>query len=129
MLLFMTNWIKICLLILMITMKSCQKFYKMLKIYNYAEKKFKGVGDWGYSTQKFFFLLLSRYYLQSISRYKCTNCQLKKNKNMCNHTPPPPRQGVNGAPFVPKLYASSGRKISKCIEGGSIKFTTLVDYI
>ena len=33
MLQFMTNWIKICLLILMITMKSCQKFYKTLKIY------------------------------------------------------------------------------------------------
>ena len=37
---FMTNWIKICLLILMITMKSCQKFYKMLKIYICRKKKF-----------------------------------------------------------------------------------------
>ena len=45
---------------------------------------------------------------------------------MCN---PPPPQGVNGAPYVPKLYASSGIDISKCIEGGSMKFTTLVDYI
>ena len=38
-------------------------------------------------------------------------------------------QGVNGAPYVPKLYASSGKDISKCIEGGSMKFTILVDYI
>ena len=43
---------------------------------------------------------------------------------MCN-----PPQGVNGAPYVPKLYASSGIDISKCIEGGSMKYTTLVDYI
>ena len=48
-------------------------------------------------------------------------------KNLCN--PPPPPQGVNGAPYVPILYASSGINISKCIEGGSMKFTTLVDYI
>ena len=46
---------------------------------------------------------------------------------MCN--PPPPPQGVNGAPYVPKLYASSGIDISKCIEGGNRKFTTLVDHI
>ena len=26
-----------------------------------------------------------------------------------------PPQGVNGAPYVPKLYASSGKDISKCI--------------
>ena len=45
---------------------------------------------------------------------------------MCN---PPPPQGVNGAPYVPKLYASSGKDISKYIEGGSMKLTTLVDYI
>ena len=43
---------------------------------------------------------------------------------MCN-----PPQGVNGAPYVPKLYESSGIDISKCIEGGSIKLTTLVHYI
>ena len=41
---------------------------------------------------------------------------------MCNP------QGVNGASYVPKLYASSGIDISKCIEGGSIKCTTLVHY-
>ena len=55
----------------------------------------------------------------------CTYGQLKKKlTNMCN---PPPPQGVNGAPYVPKLYASSGIDISKCIEGGSMKFTTTVD--
>ena len=43
-------------------------------------------------------------------------------------TPPPPRQGVNDARYVPKLYASSGIAISKCIEGGSMKLATLVDY-
>ena len=42
---------------------------------------------------------------------------------MCNSP------GVNGAPYDPKLYASSGIDISKCIRGGSMKFTTLVDYI
>ena len=52
----------------------------------------------------------------------CTYSQLKKKLYV---TP----QGVNGAPFVPKLYASSRIDISKCIEGGSMKFTTLVDYI
>ena len=54
---------------------------------------------------------------------------------MCS--PPPPGVGdlpylkyVNGAPYVPKLYASIGKDISKCIEGGrSMKLTTLVDYI
>ena len=30
--------------------------------------------------------------------------------------------------YVPKWYASSGIDISKCIEGGSTKLTTLVDY-
>ena len=43
---------------------------------------------------------------------------------MCNPSP----QGINGAPYVTKLYASSGIDISKCIEGGSIQFTTLVEY-
>ena len=38
-------------------------------------------------------------------------------------------QGVNGAPYVRNLYASSGKDISKCIEGGTMKLTTLVDYI
>ena len=42
-------------------------------------------------------------------------------------TPPP--QGVNGAPYAPKLYSSSGKDISKCIEGESMKLTTIVDYI
>ena len=58
----------------------------------------------------------------------CTYNQLKKKlkKILCN--PPPPR-GVNGAPYVPKLYASSGKDISKCIEGGSMKLATLVDYV
>ena len=56
----------------------------------------------------------------------CTYSQLNK-INMCN--PPPPPQGVNGAPYVPKFYASSEKDISKCIEGGSMKFTTLIDYI
>ena len=52
-----------------------------------------------------------------------TYSQIKKNvkKSMCN----PPKR-VNGAPYVPKLYATSGIDISKCIEGGNIKFTTLV---
>ena len=43
--------------------------------------------------------------------------------------PPPPPQVVNGAPYVTKLYASSGIDMSKCIESASMKFTTLVDYI
>ena len=53
----------------------------------------------------------------------CTYSQLKK---WCN---PPPPQGVNGAHYVPKLYASRRKDILKCIEGGSMKLTTLVDYI
>ena len=48
---------------------------------------------------------------------------------MCNPPPPPPPGGVNGASYVPKLHESSGIDISNCIEGGSMKFTTLVDYI
>ena len=43
--------------------------------------------------------------------------------------PPPPPQGANGAPYVPKLYASSGKDISKCIEGGSMKLATQKDYV
>ena len=44
----------------------------------------------------------------------CTSSQLIKN---------------NGAHYVQKSYASSGIDISKCIEGRSMKLTTLVDYI
>ena len=51
----------------------------------------------------------------------CTYSQQKKNnKKMCA-----PPQGVNGAPNVSKLYASSG----KDIEGGSMKLATQVDFI
>ena len=53
----------------------------------------------------------------------CTYSQLKKIE-ICV-TP----QGVNGAPCVPKLCVSSGMAIPKYIEGGSMKLTTLVDYI
>ena len=42
---------------------------------------------------------------------------------------PPPPQGVNAAPNDPKLYTSSGKDISKCIEGGSMKLATQVDFI
>ena len=56
-----------------------------------------------------------------------TYSQLRKQYkiNMCN----PPHQGVNGTLYVSKVYASSGIDILKCIEGESIKLTTLVDYI
>ena len=59
----------------------------------------------------------------------CIYSQLKK--MICNPPPPPPPppKRVTDAPHVPKLYASSGKNISKCIEGGSMKLTTLVDYI
>ena len=39
----------------------------------------------------------------------CTYSQLKKIKKICVTSPPP--QGVNGAPYVSKLYASSGKDI------------------
>ena len=55
----------------------------------------------------------------------CTYSQLKKNTKKNGATP----GGVNGAPYVPKLYASSGKDISKCIEGGSMKLATHVDYV
>ena len=56
----------------------------------------------------------------------CTYSQLKKKyKNILCNAP----QGVNGAPYVPKLYASSEKDISKCIEGGSMKLDTQVDYV
>ena len=55
----------------------------------------------------------------------CTYSQLKK-KNKKNCATP---QGVNGAPYILKLYASSGKDISKCIEGGSMKLATQVDYV
>ena len=58
----------------------------------------------------------------------CTYSQLKRNTKKIVQPPPPP-QGVNGAPYVPKLYASSGKDISKCIEGGSMKLVTQVDYV
>ena len=58
----------------------------------------------------------------------CTYSQLKK--KILNHfEQPPPPQGVNGFPNVPKLYASSGKDISKCIEGGSMKLATQVNFI
>ena len=47
----------------------------------------------------------------------CTYSELKK--NLCKIC----------AKFVPKLYASSGKDISKCIEGGSMKLATQVDYV
>ena len=49
----------------------------------------------------------------------CTDSQLIK-INMC--TLPPCIK-------VPKLYASGGINIAKSIEGGSMKLTTLVDYM
>ena len=54
----------------------------------------------------------------------CTYSQLKKNKIV-----QPFPQGVNGAPYFPKLYASSRKYISKCIEGGSMKLATQVNYV
>ena len=54
----------------------------------------------------------------------CTYSQLKKYKKNCA-TP----QVVNGAPYVPKLYSSSEKDISKCIKGGSMKLATQVDYV
>ena len=35
---------------------------------------------------------------------------------------------TNNAPYVRKLYASSGKDFSKCIEGGSMKLATQVYY-
>ena len=55
----------------------------------------------------------------------CTYSQIKKKKKKNCATP----QGVNAAPNAPKLYASSGKYITKCIEGGSMKLTTQVDYV
>ena len=53
-------------------------------------------------------------------------CTYKKiQKNLVQ----PPPQGVNGASYVPRVYASSGKDISKCIEGGSMKLATQVDYV
>ena len=56
----------------------------------------------------------------------CTYSQLKKKYKTILCTPP---QGVNGATYIPKLYASSGKDISKYIEGGSMKLATRVDYV
>ena len=55
----------------------------------------------------------------------CTYSQLKKKYKIFYATP----QGVNGAPYVPKLYESSGKDISKCVEGGSMKLATQIDYV
>ena len=55
----------------------------------------------------------------------CTYSQPKKNTKKFCVTP----QGVNGTPSVPKLYASSGKDILKCTEGGSMKLATQVDYV
>ena len=53
----------------------------------------------------------------------CTYSQLKKNtRKNCAITP-------EGAPYVLKLYVSSGKDISKCIEGGSMKLATQVDHV
>ena len=49
----------------------------------------------------------------------CTSSQLKKI----------PKNFVQPPPYVPKLYASSEKDISKCIEGGSMKLATQVDYV
>ena len=55
----------------------------------------------------------------------CIYSQLKKiNKKIMQ-----PSQGVNNAPNVPKLYASSGKNTSKCIEGGRMKLATQADFI
>ena len=54
------------------------------------------------------FFLLLRYYLEFISRYVYLHSTKKEKK---------------------KLYASGGINIAKSIEGGSMKLTTLVDYI
>ena len=51
----------------------------------------------------------------------CTYSQLKKKKITYVQSP---RESM-----APLLYASSGIDISKCFEGGSMKFTTLLDYI
>ena len=55
----------------------------------------------------------------------CTYSQLqKKKKILCN-----PSGGQWRPLYIPKLYASSGKDISKCIEGGSMKLATQVDYV
>ena len=50
---------------------------------------------------------------------------------MCNPPPPPPPPHPGGQlrPTVPKLYAFSGKDISKCLEGGSMKLATQVNYV
>ena len=53
----------------------------------------------------------------------CTYSQLKITKKYKICVTP------QSAPYVPKLYASSGIDISKCIEGGSMKLATQVDYV
>ena len=58
----------------------------------------------------------------------CTYSQLKKKYKQILCNPPPPRESM-APPFVPKLYASSGKDISKCIEGGSMKIATQAYYL
>ena len=53
----------------------------------------------------------------------CTYSQVKKIQKKIVQPP----QGV--ARYVPKLYASSGKDISKCIEGRSMKLATQTMYI
>ena len=78
----------------------------------------------GDSTQTHFFYYWDIIY-KNVCQDMCTYIQLKKNtKDFCA-TP----QGVYGATYVPKLYLSSGKDISKCIEGGSMKLATQVDYV
>ena len=49
----------------------------------------------------------------------CTYSQQKKKiKKLCNLPS-----------NVPKLYASSGKDISKCIEAGTMKLPTQLDYV
>ena len=57
---------------------------------------------------KSIFFLYYPYIIYILYQNMCTYGQIKKWR-----------------PFVPKLYASGGKDISKCIEGGSIIFTTL----
>ena len=67
-------------------------------------------------------IYLYRDIIYNLYQDMCTYSK-QQQKNMCIP------QEVNGAPCVPKLYASSGIDISKCIEDGSMKLSTLVDYI
>ena len=50
----------------------------------------------------------------------CTYSQLKKQYK---------KKFVQPTPYVPKLYSSRGKDISKCIEGESMKLATQVYYV